>query len=164
MLNNNKDIKRICSFYVSEWHLISMLLPYINKEMEENKEVLNISENNLDDLVKVFVSRLNLAQENESRILNIDWNNRKAKNIRNNQIIIISGTKDYIDKVNLAINKKVKSTEKKITIINCYEVMQFNNNINEILGNHEKVLNTSGEKEIFEVFEGYQENSGVVNQ
>ena len=43
----------------------------------------------------------------------------------------------------------------KITIINCYEVMQFNNNVKEILDKHDKILNTSGEMEIEKVFEGY---------
>ena len=30
----NNDVERLCSFYVSDWHLITMLLPYINKEIK----------------------------------------------------------------------------------------------------------------------------------
>ena len=40
-------------------------------------------------------------------------------------------------------------------LINCYEVSEFNFNMQDILHNHDKILNTSGEKEIHEVFEGY---------
>ena len=28
-------IEKICSFYVSDWHLVTMLLPYVNKEINE---------------------------------------------------------------------------------------------------------------------------------
>lgn len=44
----------------------------------------------------------------------------------------------------------------KIKVINFYEVLEFNYNITEILDEHDKILNTSGEKEINEVFEGYE--------
>ena len=33
---------------------------------------------------------------------------------------------------------------------------EFNNNIVKILDAHDKVFNTSGEKEIYEVFDGYK--------
>ena len=36
--------------------------------------------------------------------------------------------------------------------------MQFNSSIKEILEKHDKILNTSGEKEINEVFDGYEKN------
>ena len=45
--------------------------------------------------------------------------------------------------------------EKEITLVNCYEITQFNENIREILDIHDKILNTSGEKNIEEVFAGY---------
>ena len=32
ILKNN--IERLCSFYVSDWHLVTMLLPYINKQIK----------------------------------------------------------------------------------------------------------------------------------
>ena len=31
-------IEKICSFYVSDWHLVTMLLPYINKEINEKDD------------------------------------------------------------------------------------------------------------------------------
>ena len=54
-------------------------------------------------------------------------------------------------------SKLLKMLEnEKIKIINFYEVLEFNYNITEILDEHDKILNTSGEKEIYEVFEGYE--------
>ena len=48
-----------------------------------------------------------------------------------------------------------KYQEVNIKIIDCYEVGEFNLNLQEILHKHDKILNTSGEKEICDVFEGY---------
>ena len=54
-----------------------------------------------------------------------------------------------------------KSNVQSIKIINLFEVTEFNNHIMEILDAHDKVLNTSGEKEIEEVFEGYHRGEKV---
>ena len=61
---------------------------------------------------------------------------------------------------NKNIEKFLKDNSKKykevnIKIINCFEVSEFNINMPEILHAHDRILNTSGEKEIQDVFEGY---------
>lgn len=159
MLNRNSQIKRMCSFYVSAWHLISMILPYIKEKLKEEKKIINISENNLTEFVEVFASKLSLKDDELAKILNIDWDNEKKIeiDIEENSVIIVSGSKEYIDRVNSNITSRLKTHKdiKNFTIINCYEVMQFNNNINAILKKHDKILNTSGEKDISEVFDGY---------
>ena len=53
----------------------------------------------------------------------------------------------------------MKLNKENLKIINCYEVTEFNNDIVNILDDHDKILNTSGEKEIAEVFDGYQKNN-----
>ena len=45
--------------------------------------------------------------------------------------------------------------ETNITIINCYEIVEFNGSIVEILDQHDKILNTSGEREINDIFSDY---------
>ena len=32
--------KKMCSFFVSEYHLLTMLLPYINEEIVKNKNLI----------------------------------------------------------------------------------------------------------------------------
>ena len=54
-----------------------------------------------------------------------------------------------------------KSNIQSIKIINLFEVTEFNNHIMEILDAHDKVLNTSGEKQIEEVFEGYRKGEKI---
>lgn len=40
MVYTNDNIKKICNFYVSDWHLAVMLLPYINKEINKGTKLL----------------------------------------------------------------------------------------------------------------------------
>ena len=46
-----------------------------------------------------------------------------------------------------------------IKIINYFELTEYNSDIVNILDNHDKILNTSGEREITDVFTGYNNNS-----
>ena len=60
--------------------------------------------------------------------------------------IIVAGENDYIEGVNMYLQKEVEKEkgERKIRILNCYNVE--NVNIKEILNKHDKILNTAGEK------------------
>ena len=85
---------------------------------------------------------------------------RKLKKCSTLNVVFINGNKNYIDMTNSNIEKFLKDNATRfkqvnIKIIDCYEVGEFNLNMPEILNSHDKVLNTSGEKEICDVFEGY---------
>lgn len=169
ILKNN--IERLCSFYVSDWHLVTMLLPYINKQINEKANVITLLENDIDENIKTLIKKLNL--KNEQKILDINWKRtngmkyselkNKMKELKKNDIlnvIFINGNKNYIDITNKNIEKFLndnmnKYKEVSIKIIDCFEVSEFNVNMQEILHSHDKILNTSGEKEICDVFEGY---------
>ncbi len=167
----NKKIEKLCSFYVSDWHLTTMILPYINSKIEENANIIPVLENNLEKNIKILVEKLNL--KNKEKILSINWKNTnsiKYENIKNKlkketnnktkNIILVNGSKDYIEKNNSNIEKWLeKSSISNIKIINFFEVTDFNSNIVEILNNHNRVFNTSGEKEISEVFNGYKKEA-----
>ena len=167
----NKKIEKLCSFYVSDWHLTTMILPYISSKIEENANIIPVLENNLEKNIKILVEKLNL--KNKEKILSINWKNTnsiKYENIKNKlkketdnktkNIILVNGSKDYIEKNNSNIEKWLeKSSISNIKIINFFEVTDFNSNIVEILNNHNRVFNTSGEKEISEVFNGYKKEA-----
>lgn len=168
MKKGNQKIEKLCSFYVSDWHLVTMLLPYINHKIEENSKIITILEHDVEENLKLLLEKLNL--NNEEKILSINWKSldskkyseiekllsREIKNGTEN-IILVNGCKDYIEKNNFNIEKWVKNSKiQQIKIINFFEVTEFNNHILDILNAHDKVLNTSGEREIEDVFEGYQ--------
>lgn len=173
MKNNNKQIEKLCSFYVSDWHLVTMILPYINCKIDEEAKIITILEKTIEENIKTLVEKLNL--KNKNKILNINWEEIKSKKYSdieaklkkeitngNENVILINGCKDYIETNNINVEKWIKnSSVQSIKIINLYEVTQFNNHIMEILDSHDKILNTSGEKEISEVFEGYQKGEKI---
>ena len=169
ILKNN--IERLCSFYVSDWHLVTMLLPYINKQINEKANDITLLENDIEENIKTLIKKLNL--KNEKEILDINWKRTngikyselksKIKNLKKEDIlnvIFINGNKNFIDITNKNIEKFLNDNIKKykevnIKIVDCFEVSEFNVNMQEILHSHDKILNTSGEKEICDVFEGY---------
>ena len=168
MLKNNNQ--KLCSFYVSKWHLVTMLLPYIHRALKEEANVITILEEDIKQNIETLIERLNLKDERE--VLKIDWTrcqkieylelDKKLHTILKNKqnIILVNGSKNYIDKINAVLDKWLKSHNSQlkyvnIKTVNCYEVTEFNNNIQEIFDSHDKMLNTAGEKDISEVFDGY---------
>ena len=168
-------IEKICSFYVSDWHLVTMLLPYINKEINEKANIITILEKDIEQNIETLIDKLNL--KNREKILKINW--KKTNGIKYSEIkremkeeliedkldiIFVNGKKSYIDIVNKNIEKFLSEEGKKykkinIKIINCFEVGDFNMNIIDILSEHTRILNTSGEKAINDVFDGYEKKA-----
>lgn len=172
---NNKDIKKVCSFCVSDLHLITMLLPYLNKKLKIQEKVITILEKDLEEQINLVLSRLTLNEEEKLNLLNINWNRKIIYNFEiieeeinkvcnNNKVnIIISGSKEYIEAVNQKLNETFNNLEfqSEIRIINCYDITKLDEDIKDILKSHDTILNTSGEKEISEVFEGYEKQKGA---
>ena len=75
-MNKNQETKeKICTFYASDYHFEMVSLPYINNKITINKEVIILTENNLEDTVKILISKMNLKESNKNKILNLDWKN-----------------------------------------------------------------------------------------
>ena len=53
ILKNN--IEKICSFYVSDWHLVTMLLPYINKQINEKANIVTILESDIEKNIQTLI-------------------------------------------------------------------------------------------------------------
>lgn len=173
MNTQEEFLTKICSFYISDWHLVTMLLPYINKKLNEGVKIATVLEKDIRENVKTLLERLNLKVENESRILDINWNKISTNknfniknlfsNINNEVIIIVNGKREFIENANNNLIKYIESNSIKqnIKIINCYEIVEFDGSITDILDRHDKILNTSGEKEIYEVFEDYERKKKI---
>ena len=76
-----EKVEKLCSFYVSDWHLATMLLPYINKKVDEKVEVIAILETNLKENIKVLLNKLNL--KNMEKIDKIDFDKTNAYKYEN---------------------------------------------------------------------------------
>lgn len=171
-----KELKKLCNFYVSDMHLGIMLLPYLSEKIKEKNTIYTFLNTSISEELKKILDSIQLKEENKKVIEEINWNKKEVKKysefekemdntIKENKniIFIITGEESYREICHRNIKhfyeKRTEILEAKkleITIIDCYEVMQFNNNIQQILQEHDKILNTSGEKEIEEVFEGFE--------
>ena len=60
MNNTNDNIEKTCNFYMSDWHFTVMVLPYINSEINQNTQIINIFEKDISQKVKTLVDKLNL--------------------------------------------------------------------------------------------------------
>ena len=63
-----------------------------------------------------------------------------------NDCIIINGTKEFIEKAREEIENNLLEN-KTIEVIDCYDIEDCKYGIKDILDKHEKILNTSGEKD-----------------
>ena len=71
---------KLCSFYASDFHLEMIILPYINKKLEDKEEVVIITEENLKESVNILISKINLEEKRKAKLLNLNWeNNYKEK-------------------------------------------------------------------------------------
>ena len=67
---------RYCSFYVSDVHLITMLLPYINEKMKEGKEFITIFETDISESAKKVIKSVSLKRKEEQAFIDIGWKNK----------------------------------------------------------------------------------------
>lgn len=141
MVVENIQIKRICSFYVSEFHLGMILLPYISQKIEKKEPILIVSEKNLLNSIKELVSKVNLKEEIKNQILNLKWNCSNIVEIKDKSNIILIGKEKFIE-------DKVKEIEAKnineIQIIDCYYFEEIKNKMQDIVEKHDRSLNTLG--------------------
>ena len=154
MNKNQKTKEKICTFYASDYHFEMISLPYIDKNIEENKEVIVLTENDLDETMKILISKMNLREEKKSKILNLNWKNddfNKFKAINKNineqkeMVIFIKGKENYIRNVNKNIEKWIEKSN-NIKVIDCYDMEEVSEKIDNIMGEYKKILNTKGEK------------------
>ena len=141
-MTTNKSIsQKTCCFYASDFHLEMTILPYINKKMEEEKDIVIITENSLEESIKILISKINI--KNKEKILNIDWNNKDTEKIskNNKSVIIVNGTQNFIKNINKKI--EIIDTDKNTSIeqVDCYLFDEVKDEMHEIRTKYDGVLN-----------------------
>lgn len=151
MLENSKT----CTFYASDYHFEMIILPYVNKKLEEKNNIVIFTQNNLKNSIDTLISRMSLNDEKKQKILNLDWKNndfQKFENLKqyekNNKktVVFIKGTEDYIRSINESISKNMLKSNLKI--VDCYPVDDLRKNMTDITNKYQNYLNTSGETKI----------------
>ena len=135
MVVQNKRLEKTCCFYVSDFHLEMILVPYINERIEE--EITIITNKSLKETLQILISKMNLKEENKAKILNLVWD--RNDEIKENSNIIIIGSREYIKNKNEEIKNK-----NTLSVLDCYDFEEVKDNINSIVEEYENSLNTLG--------------------
>ena len=151
MMKENKREKRLCLFFASDYHFEMISLPYINESLKENKNVIIMTENNLDSSVDKVLSRINLDEEEKNKLTKIDWKNddlNKFKEIKaanedgKDTLIFVKGRENYIDNMNKNIQNWINNNE--VTVVDCYDINEIQEDVSDIAKKYDKILSTSG--------------------
>ncbi len=151
-----KTKEKTCVFFASDYHFEMITLPFIEKNLRNNKKIIVLTENDLEDTIKNLISKVNLKEEKKEKIFKIDWKNndlKKFKEIKKevenkeNLIIFIKGKENYIKNVNENIEKWTNKTD-TVKIIDCYDIEEIREHFADIVNHYENVLSTTGERKI----------------
>lgn len=157
------QIQKFCSLYVNEMHLIVMIIPYIESELEKGRKVVTVLEDSLEDEIQTFIKKVNLGKLKKNRIKKINWNKNLLSTEQlgeiNNKTVLVKGSYEYIKKINekLANNKNIK-------IINCFYFEEFEQNSRIILEAHDAIINTTGIKNIPDIFKMSSKLKGILTK
>ena len=152
MNKNQKTKEKTCAFYASDYHFEMISLPYINKKLDESKEVIVLTENNLKETIKTLVSKINLNEDKKEAILKIDWENNdlnKFKKInediksKKDMVIFVKGKENYIKNINENIEKWTEKS-KNVEIIDCYDMEEISQDMDNIMDQYNITLKTTG--------------------
>lgn len=136
----NKENKKMYVFYVSEFHLEMILLPFVNKKIEEKEKIIINTEYDLEDTMKVLLNRMNLKEENKEKILGLNWNKKEKQEMYNKSNIITIGRQEYIDKINSEIKQENLNN---IRMLDCYKFDDIKEEISDIANKYDGNFNTS---------------------
>ncbi len=154
------NTQKICSFYISEFHLLTILLPYINEKILEKRKIAVILQKDISENVENYLKNVRNINLDNEKIINIGWKESKRRNIEDlkGKDVVVIGDKKYIED----INNELENFEIK-EILNCYKVNEIER-IDMILSNHSKVLNTEGTRDVTKFSQNAQKRKTIKTQ
>ena len=149
-------MKKICAFYASDYHFEMISLPYIKESLEKRKEIIILTENDLQSTVKTLISNINIEEKKKQGLEQINWKNddlKKFKKIKRDTeenkdvVIFIKGKENYIRNINKNIETWT-SKNNKVKIVDCYDMNEVAEKVDTLMAKYKIVLGTAGEKAI----------------
>ncbi len=139
MTASKETTEKKCCFYASDFHLEMTIVPYLNKKIEENKNILIVTQNKLEETIKILISRMNI--KNKNAILELNWNNSdiSQRQTEDNLVVIVNGSKEFIQNKNREIRKIFNKSPDEL--IDCYNFNEVKNEMVEIGANYTGILN-----------------------
>ena len=122
----------------------------IKEKHQKHDKIIRDILNDKEEVVKIINKYIKPKEKLKKEEIEKYETSYITKNFQNKEadIVIVAGKKEFIDKINsLAINFHTK-----FTLVNCYEIDDFNKNLEDILKNYDKILCTKGIREIKELY------------
>lgn len=158
----NVEAQRYCSLYVNDMHLIVMLIPYIERELEKKEKIITILGNDLENEIDTIVKKVNLGREKKNKIKRINWKKNLLSKEQIGEIkgetILIKGSYEFIR----SVNEVLKTEDNRV--IDCYDIDTFEQNSRTILEQHNAILNTSGIRKISDMFQINKTLNGILTK
>ena len=146
---NQEDM--ICSFCVNDYHLAVMITSYIYEEINKGRKIITFFDRDLEEYFKKVIDTNKKFWDDEKIFEGVDFKktrfdklSEKFENAQDNDIVVVSGNDDFIDRVNrLLLNFHIN-----FTLINCFNVSDIIKNENFKISDYSKILNTKGLEKI----------------
>ena len=130
---------KICCFTVRYTHACIIANNFISKELK-NVKVIYINEKSEEVKLKNIVSRF--YKKMDDQLFYTEWLNEKITNDYKNEnfVFVVNGKEEFVNRV----NKYIQINEAKGYIINCYNIFDIEDRIEDIISKHDFYINTNG--------------------
>lgn len=146
--------QKTCSFFVSNAHLLTIILPYINEKMNEGKNVKIITQTDLNDEVKKYLR--SVKKFNTDSIRKICWKkNNNFNNLDEETVLFNIGDKDFI--------KSINSQNSTFETVDCYEMKDIEE-MSEIVEKYEYYLRSDGKLKLINNSQNEQNSNTIKSQ
>ena len=143
-------MEKSCIFYSSKSHLCLILLEFLKNRNIKKYTIKTFLQNPIEheilNLKKIYktenieINNIDFNKTNEISLKKIDSDNRK-------QLIIIEGSRDYINKACKYI-EETSYNKRNIRIVCCCNYEMEKQDILQVLKNSNSIITTTGEKHL----------------
>ena len=155
MITKEFSSNQTCLFCASDYHLEMILLPYINKKIN-NSNFIVLSQTDLTLSIEKLLNRINIDKKSKEKIKNLNWNKTSiteldnifinlknhdtSRNFNYSYNIIINGDFNYITKIHNYLKENISED---MNIIDCYHIDDKNIDITTLSEKYHSILNTA---------------------
>lgn len=159
--------KKICSIYADNLHFVTIIFPFIHKELKKDIQIRTFLETDEQENVEKILNHIGISDIEKEKVRKIDWKGTNIKKIKKifklmeqdilskrKMDIIVQGKNLFVEKINKAMDLWMKNhlellekNQTEINIINCFSLGE-NQTKNSPIYTYDYILKTSGIEEI----------------
>lgn len=150
---------KMCCFTVNTTHALIVANNFIEKRLD-NVKIIYINEKNETKKIKKIINKF--YKNMQDRMFYSEWLNEDILNdyMEENFVFVVHGKEKFVDNANKFLN----INEFRGYVINCYDVYDIKDEVENIIEKHDYYINTTGivKKENMPDLKGYIKNEKKV--